>query len=90
MKDAYGPDYVLVQCGVDGLAGDPCAVWNWSLDDGKGSLGWCLARIVNEWRGRKLILGGGTSLDLVILTAVFYAGLQVAIILPMLPVLGHI
>jgi histone deacetylase 8 len=59
VKDSFGPDYILVQCGVDGLAGDPCSIWNWSLGNGQGSLGWCIARIVNEWQGRKLFLGGG-------------------------------
>ncbi|KAJ7033208.1 hypothetical protein C8F04DRAFT_1105541 [Mycena alexandri] len=56
---AFDPDYVVVQCGVDGLAGDPCAVFNWSLGPEEGSLGWCVARVVNEWRGKKLLLGGG-------------------------------
>ncbi len=31
IKDAFGPQYVVVQCGVDGLNGDPCKAWNWSL-----------------------------------------------------------
>ncbi|KAJ7723396.1 hypothetical protein B0H16DRAFT_1666152 [Mycena metata] len=56
---AFNPDYVVVQCGVDGLAGDPCAVFNWSLGPEEGSLGWCVGRVVNEWRGKKLLLGGG-------------------------------
>ncbi|KAJ7698742.1 hypothetical protein B0H17DRAFT_927409 [Mycena rosella] len=56
---AFDPDYVVVQCGVDGLAGDPCAIFNWSLGPGEGSLGWCVARVVNEWRGKKILLGGG-------------------------------
>ncbi|KAJ4473067.1 histone deacetylase 8 [Lentinula aciculospora] len=62
IKDIFNPDYVVVQCGVDGLAGDPkCKVFNWSLDMAtEGSLGWCVSRIVNEWKGsRKLFLGGG-------------------------------
>ncbi|KII84681.1 hypothetical protein PLICRDRAFT_179484 [Plicaturopsis crispa FD-325 SS-3] len=58
VKDTFGPDYIVVQCGVDGLSGDPHATWNWSLG-GEGSLGWCLSRIVNDWSGRKLLLGGG-------------------------------
>jgi histone deacetylase 8 len=64
VKDAFEPDYVLIQCGVDGLAGDPCAIWNWSLAAAEGSLGWCIARIVNEWGGKKLFLGGGILLKL--------------------------
>ncbi|KAJ7201647.1 hypothetical protein GGX14DRAFT_571296 [Mycena pura] len=55
----FDPDYVVVQCGVDGLAGDPCAIFNWSLGPEPGSLGWCIARVVNDWRGKKLLLGGG-------------------------------
>ncbi|KAJ3996432.1 histone deacetylase complex protein [Lentinula boryana] len=62
IKDIFNPDYVVIQCGVDGLAGDPkCKVFNWCLDVAiEGSLGWCVSRIVNEWKGiRKLFLGGG-------------------------------
>jgi histone deacetylase 8 len=60
VKDAFEPDVIVVQCGVDGLAHDPYAIWNWSIGgDGEGSMGWCLGRIVGEWRGRKILLGGG-------------------------------
>ncbi|TFK22393.1 Arginase/deacetylase [Coprinopsis marcescibilis] len=31
VKSAFRPDYVVVQCGVDALAGDPHATFNWSL-----------------------------------------------------------
>jgi histone deacetylase 8 len=58
-RDIFEPDYVVVQCGVDGLAGDPCATWNWSLGGGEGSLGWYVGRIIKEWPGKKLLLGGG-------------------------------
>ena len=58
VHDIFQPDFVVVQCGVDGLAGDPMATWNWSLG-GEGSLGWCVHRIVHEWQGKKLLLGGG-------------------------------
>ncbi|KAJ7885093.1 hypothetical protein B0H14DRAFT_2699662, partial [Mycena olivaceomarginata] len=57
---AFDPDYVVVQCGVDGLAGDPCAIFNWSLGPDEGSLGWCIGRVVNEWCGKKVLLGGGS------------------------------
>jgi hypothetical protein len=67
VKDAFEPDYVLIQCGVDGLAGDPCAIWNWSLAAGEGSMGWCITRIVNEWTGKKLFLGGGIQFKLALL-----------------------
>ncbi|KAJ7322846.1 hypothetical protein DFH08DRAFT_712298 [Mycena albidolilacea] len=56
---AFDPDYVVVQCGVDGLAGDPCAIFNWSLGPDEGSIGWCIGRVVNEWCGKKVLLGGG-------------------------------
>ncbi|KIK56614.1 hypothetical protein GYMLUDRAFT_46943 [Collybiopsis luxurians FD-317 M1] len=61
IKDIFKPDYIVIQCGVDGLAGDPkCKAFNWGLDvEEKGSLGWCISRIVDNWKGRKLFLGGG-------------------------------
>ncbi|KAF7334219.1 Hist-deacetyl domain-containing protein [Mycena sanguinolenta] len=59
VREAFDPDYVVLQCGVDGLAGDPCAIFNWSLGPNEGSLGWCVGKVVNEWRGKKLLLGGG-------------------------------
>ncbi|KAF9262290.1 Arginase/deacetylase [Marasmius fiardii PR-910] len=73
VRDAFDPDYIVVQCGVDTLAGDPgsskadsdsVGVGNWSLggragDMGEGSLGWCIHRIFRTWRGKKLLLGGG-------------------------------
>ncbi|PCH45034.1 histone deacetylase 8 [Wolfiporia cocos MD-104 SS10] len=58
-KDAFGPDFVVVQCGVDGLAGDPNGVWNWSLGDSDGSLGWCISRVCGHWKCKTLLLGGG-------------------------------
>lgn len=60
VKDAFRPDYVVVQCGVDGLAGDPYATWNWSLGGGDGSLGWYIDRIC-RWGCKTLLLGGGMS-----------------------------
>ena len=59
IKDTFEPDFVLVQCGVDGLAGDPCATWNWALGGEEGSMGWCVDRIVRIWKGKKVFLGGG-------------------------------
>ncbi|KAH0834910.1 hypothetical protein J3R83DRAFT_10558 [Lanmaoa asiatica] len=58
IKDTFQPDFIVVQCGVDGLAGDPMATWNWSIG-GPGSLGWCIDTIVQHWSGKKLLLGGG-------------------------------
>ncbi|KAH9896667.1 histone deacetylase complex protein [Cubamyces lactineus] len=57
VKDAFQPDYVVVQCGVDGLAGDPYATWNWSLG-GEGGLGWYIEHIC-RWGCKTLLLGGG-------------------------------
>ncbi|KAI0330065.1 histone deacetylase complex protein [Cubamyces sp. BRFM 1775] len=57
VKDAFQPDYVVVQCGADGLAGDPYATWNWSLG-GEGGLGWYIEQIF-RWKCKILLLGGG-------------------------------
>ena len=62
IRQVFLPDYIVVQCGVDTLAGDPCSTFNWSLGDGEGSLGWCIQRIVLDWPGKKLLLGGGEKL----------------------------
>ena len=59
VKDAFQPHYVVVQCGADGLAGDPYATWNWSLD-GEGSMGWCVDQICG-WQSKMLLLGGGAT-----------------------------
>lgn len=66
-----GPAYVVVQCGVDGLAGDPHAVWNWDIDvDREGSMGWCIQRIVGWIRERAglkaVFLGGGESILIIV------------------------
>ncbi|KAI0353401.1 histone deacetylase complex protein [Trametes cingulata] len=57
VKSVFRPDYVVVQCGADGLAGDPYATWNWGLG-GEGSLGWYIQQIC-LWKCRTLLLGGG-------------------------------
>ncbi|KAL1742194.1 hypothetical protein HDZ31DRAFT_43766 [Schizophyllum fasciatum] len=31
VRDAFAPDYVVLQCGVDALAGDKCGIGGWSL-----------------------------------------------------------
>lgn len=59
IEKTFGPDFVVIQCGVDGLAGDPVATWNWCLGDGEGSLGSWLEKMLREWGGKKLLLGGG-------------------------------
>lgn len=58
IKDAFQPDFVILQCGADGLAGDPCKVWNWELG-GEGGMGWCVHRVVTQWQKKVLLLGGG-------------------------------
>ncbi|KAI6142827.1 hypothetical protein BKA82DRAFT_532135 [Pisolithus tinctorius] len=59
VEKTFDPDFIVIQCGVDGLAGDPVATWNWCLGDGEGSLGSWLEKMLREWRGKKLLLGGG-------------------------------
>lgn len=59
IKTAFDPDFVVLQCGADGLAGDPYAVWNWSLGGEDGSFGWCIDQVCNIWGRRTLLLGGG-------------------------------
>jgi acetoin utilization deacetylase AcuC-like enzyme len=55
---------LIVQCGVDGLAGDPYAMWNWDVDaEREGTVGWCVQRVM-KWvatgTGLKVVfLGGG-------------------------------
>ncbi|KAH9941299.1 histone deacetylase 8 [Epithele typhae] len=58
VRAAFRPDCVVVQCGADGLAGDPYATWNWSIGDGEGSMGWCVDRVCG-WGCKVLLLGGG-------------------------------
>ncbi|CAE6469219.1 unnamed protein product [Rhizoctonia solani] len=59
------PTYLVIQCGVDGLSGDPYAVWNWDIDiEKEGSLGWCVRKLM-QWVGARgknikaIFLGGG-------------------------------
>ena len=54
----------MVQCGVDALAGDPCSTFNWSLGGDEGSLGGCIQKVVDQWAGKKLLLGGGKKIGL--------------------------
>jgi len=59
VRKTFRPDFVVLQCGVDGLAGDPNAVWNWGLNaEHEGSLGWCVKQCV-EWGPKVMLLGGG-------------------------------
>jgi histone deacetylase 8 len=54
----FAPDYIVLQCGVDGLAGDPIGAWNWSLG-GEGGLAWFVRRVL-DYSAKVLLLGGGT------------------------------
>ncbi|KAF8056680.1 histone deacetylase 8 [Lyophyllum atratum] len=54
VKDAFSPDYIVLQCGVDALAGDPCAVGNWNLE-GLGNV----VRCALGWGVPVMLLGGG-------------------------------
>jgi histone deacetylase 8 len=58
--EAFAPDYIVLQCGVDGLAGDPVGAWNWALD-GEGGLAWWVQRVL-DFSAKVLLLGGGTVL----------------------------
>ncbi|XP_054263123.1 histone deacetylase 8-like isoform X2 [Macrosteles quadrilineatus] len=53
-KTRYCPDAVVVQCGADGLTGDP--VGNWNLTP--VGLGHCLSTVLS-WKLPTLVLGGG-------------------------------
>ncbi|KAG5642242.1 hypothetical protein DXG03_003367 [Asterophora parasitica] len=55
VKRTFDPDYVVLQCGVDALSGDPCAIGNWDLE----SLGEVVGRVVRGWDVPVLLLGGG-------------------------------
>ncbi|KAK4696348.1 hypothetical protein P7C70_g8393, partial [Phenoliferia sp. Uapishka_3] len=52
--EAFRPDAVVVQCGCDGLAGDPCKEWNLDLE----GMGEVVRRIIG-WKMKTLLLGGG-------------------------------
>ncbi|POY75128.1 hypothetical protein BMF94_1758 [Rhodotorula taiwanensis] len=54
VASAYDADAIVLQLGVDGLAGDPCKEWNLSLS----ALGFALERVLS-WNKRTLLLGGG-------------------------------
>lgn len=53
--EIYQPDAVVLQCGCDGLAGDPCKEWNLDL----AGMGEVVRRVVQGWGKRTLLLGGG-------------------------------
>jgi acetoin utilization deacetylase AcuC-like enzyme len=58
IKEAFGPDYVVLQLGVDGLPGDRVGQYGaWSVV-GKGGVAWCVDR-VRDWGLPLCVLGGG-------------------------------
>uniref|UniRef100_V5EEP1 Histone deacetylase domain-containing protein n=1 Tax=Kalmanozyma brasiliensis (strain GHG001) TaxID=1365824 RepID=V5EEP1_KALBG len=54
LVEAWQPKMVVVQCGVDGLAGDPMAVWNLSA----AAYVRAIQRVLG-WNKPTLLLGGG-------------------------------
>ncbi|KAI9449469.1 histone deacetylase 8 [Russula earlei] len=55
--EIFAPDYIVMQCGVDGLAQDPVGAWNWTLG-GEGGLAWFVRRVF-DFSAKVLLLGGG-------------------------------
>lgn len=53
--DIFKPDAVVLQCGCDGLAGDPVKKWNLDLT----GMGEVVRRVVHDWGKITLLLGGG-------------------------------
>ncbi|GAC99870.1 potential Sin3.Rpd3 histone deacetylase complex component [Pseudozyma hubeiensis SY62] len=54
LVDAWDPEMIVVQCGVDGLAGDPMAMWNLSA----AAYVEAVQRVLS-WNKPTLLLGGG-------------------------------
>ncbi|KAG6840696.1 hypothetical protein C0991_004999 [Blastosporella zonata] len=54
VRAAFDPDYIVLQCGVDALSGDPCGVGNWSLQ----GLGDAVTSVLG-WGLPSMLLGGG-------------------------------
>ncbi|KAG0354961.1 Histone deacetylase 8 [Podila minutissima] len=54
LKESFSPDAIVLQCGVDGMAGDTLGKWNLGLD----GYGHCLKAILS-WKKPLIVLGGG-------------------------------
>lgn len=58
IKQAFDPDYVVLQLGADGLPDDRIGQYGgWSVE-GEGGMSWCVQRI-KDWRVPLCVLGGG-------------------------------
>ena len=58
VKEAFDPDYVVLQLGVDGLPGDKIGQYGaWTIDD-QGGVKWCVEK-VKQWGLPLCVLGGG-------------------------------
>ncbi|KZO99790.1 Arginase/deacetylase [Calocera viscosa TUFC12733] len=59
LQRAFEPEYLVVQCGLDALSGDPCRTFNLGLArECEGSMGWMVERVLG-WGHKTLFLGGG-------------------------------
>lgn len=58
IREAWDPDYVILQLGTDGLPGDRVGQYgNWSVE-GEGGIKWVVER-VKEWGKKVCVTGGG-------------------------------
>lgn len=58
IREAWDPDYVILQLGTDGLPGDRVGQYgNWSVE-GEGGIKWIVER-VKEWGKKVCVTGGG-------------------------------
>lgn len=58
IREAWDPDYVILQLGTDGLPGDRVGQFgNWSVE-GEGGIKWVVER-VKEWGKKVCVTGGG-------------------------------
>lgn len=58
VKEAFDPDYIVLQLGTDGLPSDPIGMYGaWSVD-GVGGIEWCVGK-AKSWGLPMCVLGGG-------------------------------
>jgi histone deacetylase 1/2 len=58
IKNAFDPDYIVLQLGVDGLPGDKVGQWGGWSTEGEGGISWCVEK-VKSWGLGLCVLGGG-------------------------------